>query len=150
MAGLRCHDICVSRPPAYGWMTQPPLKIPLYLCPIAADPTHLCLCVLNLFQINQSSASVSCQKQDVFPYLGNEMSNADSKLWWLSNIRGCFKLRWTVYPPSLTFCVWWNFTAVQIRIDDGGVYLLGPRISWNIILPTVFDQRSKARAWNSS
>lgn len=59
----------------------------------------------SIWVMYHSSASVPCQRQDVFSYLGNEMSNADSKLWWLSNIRDCFKLRWTVYPASLTFCV---------------------------------------------
>lgn len=43
---------------------------------------------------HQSSAWVSCRWQDVFCYVGNEMSN-DSKLWWLSTIWDCFKLRRT-------------------------------------------------------
>lgn len=55
----------------------------------------------SIWVMYHSSASVSCQKQDVFSYLGNEMSNADSKLWWLSNIRDCFKWRWTVYTLHL-------------------------------------------------
>lgn len=57
----------------------------------------------RIWVMYHSSASVSCQWQDVFSYLGNEMSNTDSKLWWLSNSRDCFKLRRTVYPASITF-----------------------------------------------
>lgn len=40
-------------------------------------------------------------------------------------------------------CVWWNFTAVQIRID-GSIYFQDPQINSNIILPTVSVQFSKA------
>ena len=56
----------------------------------------------SVWVMYHSYASVSCQSQDVFSYLGNEMSNADSKLWCLSSILVCSELRWV---KSLTFRV---------------------------------------------
>lgn len=95
----------------------------------------------SVWLMYHSSFSVCCQRQDVFSYRGNEMSNADSKLWWCSNIRYHLKLRWTARCPFPNpLCVQIYFTAVQITNYGGGVCLF-VGISWKIIPPTVFDQR---------